>query len=297
MEQKYGGIEKGYPNIRKHFGKIATYLQLVRPFTLISPLLAGLLGVLASTSAFNFDVLKTCIYVGVTLTLAQATGQVINQYADVDLDRIVKPYRPLPSGIVTKEEALGLAWLIAIISIARAFTVTELFGLVTVVLIFFAVFYSLSPFSPRKVHPVLNVLWMSISRGLIPVFAVWSIYGTWQGALPYALLAFVWVLGFQSTKDVEDVEGDRKFGVKTIFSSYGYVGLRVLMIACSGAYIAIAAIFNKPLMLLLAVVAGFAIASVETKSRFTENNYGWTAFYLGLGLIFVLMFLSSRLGF
>lgn len=295
--RRYGGIEKGYPNIRKHFGKLATYFQLVRPFTLISPLLAGLLGVLASTPDFNFDIVKTCIYVGVTLTLAQATGQIINQYADVELDKIVKPYRPLPTGVISKEEALGLAWLLAIISILRAFTVTDVLGLFTVALIFFAVFYSLSPFSPRKVHPMLNVLWMAISRGLIPVFAVWSIYGTWQGALPYALLAFVWVLGFQSTKDVEDVEGDRKFGIKTIFSSYGYRGLRVLMIACSGAYITIAAVFNKPLMLLLALVAGFAIASVKNKSRFTENNYGWTAFYLGLGLLFVLMLLSSRLGF
>jgi len=296
LTEKYGGIKKGYPNLQKYFGKITNYLQLVRPFTLLSPLLAGLLGVLASTSTFDFEILKTCVYVGVTLTLAQATGQVINQYADVELDRIVKPYRPLPSGTVSKEEALGLAWLMAIISIARAFTVTDLFGLVTVVLIFFAVFYSLSPFSPRRVHPVLNILWISISRGLIPILAVWSIYGTWQAALPYALLAFVWVLGFQSTKDVEDVEGDRKFGVKTIFSNYGYTGLRVLMFTCTAAYMLIATVFNKPLMLILALVAAFAIVFVQSKSRFTENNLGWTAFYLGLGLLFVLMLLSSRLG-
>ena len=226
--------------------------------------------------------------------LAQAVGQIINQYADVEIDKIVKSYRPIPSGAISKEEALGIGWLLAIISIARAFTVTEFFGLVTTILIFFAVFYSLSPFSPRRIHPVLNILWMAVSRGLIPVFAVWSIYGTWQGALPYALLAFAWVLGFQSTKDVEDVAGDLKFGVKTIFSSYGYAGLRVLMVACSLAYILIAAVFNKPLMLLLAPVAGFAIASVKNKSRFTENTLGWTLFYLGLGLLFVLMLLTER---
>jgi 4-hydroxybenzoate polyprenyltransferase len=295
--QKYGGIEKGYPNIRKQFGKLATYFQLVRPFTLISPLLAGLLGVLASTSDFNFDIVKTCIYVGVTLTLAQATGQVINQYADFELDRIVKPYRPLPSGIISKEEALGLAWLMAIVSIARAFTVTDLFGLVTVVLIFFAVFYSLSPFSPRRIHPVLNILWMAVSRGLIPMFAVWSIYGTWQEALPYALLAFVWVLGFQSTKDIEDADGDKKFGIKTVFISYGYNGLRALMIGSLCYYIAVTAYFSKWLMLLLVPLGIFAIFAVKKKSRFTENNLGWFGYYLGLGLIFVFMFLSSRLGF
>lgn len=292
--KKFGGIEKGYPNLRKHFGKITAYLQLVRPFTLLSPLLAGLLGVLASTPAFNFDIFKTCIFVGVTLTLAQATGQVINQYADVDLDKIVKPYRPLATGIISKEEALGVAWLLAIISIARAFTVTELFGLVTVVLIFFAVFYSLSPFSPRKVHPVLNILWMAISRGLVPVFAVWSIYGTWQGALPYALLAFVWVLGFQSTKDIEDFEGDKKFGIKTIFSSYGYRGLRLLMVGSTVVFAVLAIVFSKCLMLPLVAVGIAAIFAVKKKSKLTENTLGWTLFYLGLGFLFVLMLFSER---
>lgn len=297
MIEKYGGIKKGYPNLRKYFGKIATYLQLVRPFTLLSPLLAGLLGVLASTSAFDFEILKTCVYVGVTLTLAQATGQVINQYADVELDKTVKPYRPLPSGIISKEEALGLAWLMAIVSIARAFTVTDVFGLLTVALIFFAVFYSLSPFSPRRIHPVLNILWMAVSRGLIPVFAVWTIYNSWTNALPYALLAFFWVLGFQSTKDVEDVKGDRAAGIKTVFTNYGYSGLRVFMVGSMCFYVAVSAYFTKWLMLLLIPIGVFAVFGVKKKSKFTENNNGWTAFYLGLGLLFVLMFLSSRLRF
>jgi geranylgeranylglycerol-phosphate geranylgeranyltransferase len=292
---QYGGIKKGYPNLRRYFGRLAVYLQLVRPFTLVSPLLAGLLGILASTPLFNMNIVKTCIYVGITLSLAQACGQVINQYADVELDKIVKPYRPLASGVIGKDEALGLAWLLAIVGIARAFTVTTVFGLITVLLVFFAVFYSLSPFSPRRIHPSLNILWMAVSRGLIPVFAVWSIYGSWHNALPYALLAFVWVLGFQGTKDVEDIEGDRKFGIKTVFSEYGFRGLRFLMILCTIIYVLIAEFFSKYLMLLLVPIAIFGVLKVGQKSRLTENTLGWVSYYLGLGLLFILMLLSCRL--
>lgn len=288
------GITKGYPKIRKRFGKIATYIQLVRPFTLLAPLLAGILGVLATTS-LSFEHLLTAIYVGVTLALAQAAGQVINQYADVELDKIVKPYRPLPSGSLTREEALGIAWLLALFSIARAFTISTTFGLLTLTMIFFAVFYSLSPFSPRRIHAVLNMLWMAVSRGFIPVIAVWSIHGTFEKALPYALLAFIWVLAFQSTKDIEDVEGDRKFNIKTMFSAYGYRGLRIWMVVWSIIYTIIAAYFSLHLMLALMFIAGWSFAGISQKSRFTENNNGWLGFYAGLGILFILMLITEIL--
>lgn len=286
------GITKGYPAIRKKFGKIAAYIQLVRPFTLLAPLLAGILGVLATTS-LPFEHLLTAIYVGVTLALAQAAGQITNQYADVELDKIVKPYRPLPSGLLTREEALGAAWLLALFSIARAFTISTTFGLLTLTMIFFAVFYSLSPFSPRRIHAVLNVLWMAISRGFIPVIAVWSIHGTFEKALPYALLAFVWVLAFQSTKDIEDVEGDRKFKIKTMFSAYGYTGLMAWMVVFGFVYLIICAFYQLPIMALLLIIAGFAIYGTTKKSKYTENNLGWVSFYAGLGIFFILMLTSE----
>jgi len=294
VEQKYGGIEKGYPNLRRYFGKAIIYLQLVRPFTLISPLLVGLLGVLASTQDFNFDILKTCIYVGVTLMLAQAVGQIINQYADVEIDKICKPYRPLPSSAISKEEALGIAWLLAIISIARAFTVTEFFGLVTTILIFFAVFYSLSPFSPRRIHPVLNILWMAVSRGFLPMFAVWSIYGSIGKAWLYSILAFLWVLSLQATKDINDAEADKKFGIKTMPNTYGIRGflvfatiVTILMYLYSITYL--------PYMLILVPTSILAFWGLNRKVKWMENRLGWILFYVGLSEIYLIMFVGEHI--
>jgi len=152
------GIVEGYPKLRRRFGKFVGYIQLVRPFTLLAPLLAGIFGVLTPVKNFSLEHLTTAVYVGLTLALLQASGQVINQYADSELDKLIKPYRPIPSGLVTREEALGLAWLLAIFSIGRAFTISTFFGLIGLTLLFFAVFYSLAPFSPRKVHPLCRCL-------------------------------------------------------------------------------------------------------------------------------------------
>ena len=291
------GIRKGYPRLRRYFGKFVAYIQLLRVFTGLAPLFAGIFGVLASVQSITFEHIKVAIYVGVTLMLAQFAGQVINQYADAELDKLVKPYRPIPSGLITREEALGLSWLLAGFAIARAFTLSTFFGLITLILLFFAVFYSLVPLSPRKIHPILNTCWMAISRGFLPMFAVLSVYGNVDEAWPYAILAFMWVMGFQASKDVTDVEGDRKFGIRTIPNTYGQKGLTATMMTCTFMFCALTVWFKAYVMLLLVPLAVLAILTTKKQATLTENTYSWTAFYLGLALIYVLLFASKYLTF
>lgn len=293
--EKEIGIVKGYPRLRKRFGKIVGYLALVRPFTLVAPLIAGVIGVLAPLREITFACLLTAVYAGVTLALSQGCGQCLNQYADVELDKVVKPYRPLPSGLVSREEALGLSWLLAMFAVARAFTISTFFGLITLTLIFFAVFYSLAPFSPRRIHPLLNTGWMAFSRGFLPMFAVWSVYGDLNMAWPYSVLAFLWVFGFQASKDVPDMDGDNQFGIRTIPNIYGRKGLLATMLLCTSLFMIATFSFKLYIMFLLVPVAIVAILTTRKQSTLTENTYSWFAFYVGVGLIYLLMFLSSRL--
>lgn len=294
MQRNSLGIKHSYPKLKSLFGRIVGYIQLLRPFTLLAPLLAGFFGTLTPVETITFTHITTAVYVGVTLALAQATGQVINQYADSELDKLVKPYRPIPSGLVTREEALGLAWLLALISVARAFTVNVSFGLTIIALLFFSVFYSLSPFSPRKVHPLLNVLWMAFSRGFIPMIAVWNIYGGWTCSIKYALMAFLWVLGLQSTKDLPDINGDLLFGVKTIPNTYGVKALYINVFLCTTAYLIVATL-TAPIMLILVPFGYLAAFTLKRNATLTENTTSWQIYYLGLGAIYILMFVEWRM--
>jgi len=287
------GVVKGYPRLRKRFGKLMGYIQLVRPFTLVAPLLAGIFGVLSPVTEITFSHITTAIFVGVTLALAQGSGQCINQFADVELDRIVKPHRPIPSGLVSREEALGVSWLLAMFTVGRAFTISTFFGLTVLVLLFFAVFYSLAPFSPRRIHPVLNTGWMALSRGFIPMLAVWSVYGDLSKAWQYSILAFLWVMGFQSTKDVPDSEGDKKFGVKTIPNSYGLKGQVVVMTICTAFYTLLVIVFHVYIMVLIVPLAVLGILTIRKQAQLIENTIAWGTFYSGLGLIYILMFIGS----
>jgi geranylgeranylglycerol-phosphate geranylgeranyltransferase len=264
-------------------------------FTLTAPLVAGVLGVLTPVKEITFTNIITATYVGVTLALAQACGQCLNQYADAELDKLIKPYRPIPRGLVTREEALGLSWLLAIFAVGRAFTIGTFFGLIVLVLLFFSVFYSLSPFSPRRVNPFLNTGWMAVSRGLLPIYAVVSIYGSLENVWRYAVLAFLWVLAYQATKDIGDVEGDRKFGIKTIPNTYGLKGFLIYEASLTVIVFSFIYVFLPKIMLLLIPISLVALLGLRKQVKGAENNLGWVGFYSGLAFIYVLIFAYSRL--
>lgn len=290
---KYEGIKKYYPRLPLH-EKLKAYIVLCRPFTLVSPLLAGLIGTLIPVQEISFTHIKIAIYVGVTLALAQACGQIVNQYVDSDLDKIVKPYRPIPSGKVDRDEAIGIAWLLAIFSVARSYTISIVFGLVVSILIFFAVYYSLSPFSPRRINPFLNVGWIAFSRGFIPFVAVWSIYGNIFDSLRYALLAFVWVFAYQGTKDIPDVEGDKKYGIKTIPGEYGLNRFLDYMIVVTLIFYGLVSIFKVYTLIALLPLSLAICFYMDKQIQGMENNISWICFYLGLGLIYVLAFVGEH---
>jgi len=281
------GYRYGYPKIPLP-EKIKGYIMLVRPFTLMPAVVAGLFGVVIGAGCWSFEVLKQGLYVGITLALAQSVGQIVNQVVDAELDKEIKPYRPIPRGWVTKDEAMGLAWLMSIVALGRAFTVTIEFGLWTLLILVFAVFYSLPPLSPRKVNPFLNLFWMAFSRGFLPFVATVSIYGSLVKGLMYGVVGLLWCYALQGTKDIGDAEGDRKYGIKTVFNTYGYRGLKSVAYVCLGLLLIYIAWVRLYQLIVMFPIGILAIHLVD-KQSVTENNLGWTLFYVGLGLIYLLL--------
>ena len=290
-EYKVGGIKELYPRIPLST-KIKGYIALTRPFTLIAPIMAGVFGVLAPVHEITLYHIKTAVYVGVTLALLQAVGQIVNQVVDAELDSKAKPYRPIPRGIVTRDEAMGIAYLLSMIAIARAFTVSLTFGLLSLVFLFFAVFYSLPPLSPRRVNPLLNLFWVSFSRGFMPFIATLSVFGEWNIAFSYSGLALLWCLALQGTKDVNDALFDLEYGIKTVANTYGTTGLKRIASIMLGIYLLLL-IYSKQYLFLITFALGIvALFSIDKTYKLVENNLAWALFYIGLGLHYLIVFVS-----
>jgi len=266
-----------------------SYVQLVRPFTLLAPLIAGVFGSLICLGSFRLllENLHTVAYVAVTLALAQAAGQVINQACDAELDKVVKPYRPIPRGEVTVEEAVGIGYMLGLLAFLRSVTVSTGFAVATTVILFFAFFYNLPPLRTKRFLGV-NLLWMSVSRGLLPFIAIWLAYKPVDlTCLQLGTLATIWCLGFQGTKDLPDVEGDLKFGIKTVANSFGVEGLRLMASTFTVAFTVLALTWGYLALMSVVPFAILGILGINVPSAITENTLGWVSFYLGLAFIYV----------
>src|SRR5262245_34434081 len=150
----------------------------------------------------------------------------LNQIYDLEIDRVNKPKRPLPSGrlsirqvwvftVITYIAALVLAWLVA--PGGRH----ECFWLVAVAVVC-TFLYSVPPPRTKRLGIWANIT-IAIPRGTLLKVAGWSSVKTIVGAEPWYIGAIfgLFLLGATTTKDFADMEGDRQGGCRTLPIQYG----------------------------------------------------------------------------
>ena len=158
--------------------------------------------------------------------LLNAGNNALNQIYDLEIDRVNKPKRPLPSGRLTIAQvwwftnityalALVLAWLVA--PGGRH----ECFWLVAVAVVC-TYLYSVPPFRTKRLGIWANVT-IAIPRGVLLKVAGWSSVKTIVGVEPWYIGAIfgLFLLGATTTKDFADMEGDRRGGCRTLPIQYG----------------------------------------------------------------------------
>lgn len=306
----YGGIKRGYPLVSRYAESIAIFAQLVRPYTLVAPLIAGILGGLlpivyvtrAYPTGFVLSNWFTFLLLVLVLMCVQAGGQVINQVADVEIDRINKPYRPLPQGKISLRTAFIIGVLLEVICLISAFLINIIVFTLSTIGVWLSIFYSLEPIRAKKRGWLLAIMWQAVARGFLPFLITWSVFGDIHEPLPWLLgiVGFLWVLAFQGTKDFADYEGDLKFNISTIVTTFGFIKatriilwLGILPVWVSGLLVLLDRrfIFVPAFLAFMYLVTSVSLAKNVTIEEF-ENNMAWLLFYLGLGLLYVITFLS-----
>jgi len=203
-------------------------IDLVRPFTLAAPFLVSM-AIATASLIFNRDQIPITadwfIIVGqtsFTIVLVNAASNALNQATDVEADKISKPYRPIPKGIIRADTAQSLAYLLYLFALLRAVTINVWFGIFIFLIMVFTVTYSLPP--RMKKYLFINQVWIAIPRGILGILASWSVFG----ANPFeptpvaiGLISTIYLIGGMATKDITDSEADKKTGVHTLINTYG----------------------------------------------------------------------------
>ena len=155
--------------------------------------------------------------------LINGAGNAFNDLMDIDIDRINRPLRPLPAGRLSPSAARMQSLLLALAGSALAFWLSLWHGLIALVVVALLAVYSVSLKN--------SLLWGNVLVAFVGAIAF--PYGALAAGdlgrswIP-ALFAFLFHLGREIVKDIEDVAGDQIRGERTLPLAWGRAQAAVL---------------------------------------------------------------------
>ncbi|NLT51031.1 MAG: UbiA family prenyltransferase [Ignavibacteria bacterium] len=153
-----------------------------------------------------------------------AAGNIINDYFDLDIDRINRPERVLPSEILVPMEAVSYYFFISVLALLSA-SFVNIYCLAVVIYTTAGLYL----YSARiKKIPLLGNIIIAHYAGLAFIFGGLAA-GNWVVCIIPAVFAFLINLIREIVKDIEDIEGDKANGIITFPQKFGIKNARNLI--------------------------------------------------------------------
>jgi 4-hydroxybenzoate polyprenyltransferase len=292
--------------------KIRIYVTLLRPFTLLAPLIVSSSIMIASlvksgtTDVSFISLIWTILSASFCFALLNGASNVLNQATDWKEDTISKPYRLIPKGIITPKEAYKFSFFLYSVALLLSLTVNLLFSFFIFFIAFFSITYSLPP--RIKKFLFLNQLWVALPRGFFGIVGSWSVFGNPFELLPLAIgcIAALFLFGGTATKDILDADADRTVGTKTMVNFYGVktasffslvfmTGAFGLIIPLVYFHIIHYALLPLVFLSILSVLIGWLMFHKHKNTK-CENTSAWTLMYATY-FIFALSFSVITISF
>ncbi|MDH4152292.1 MAG: 4-hydroxybenzoate octaprenyltransferase, partial [Nitrospira sp.] len=228
--------------------------------------------------------------------LMRSAGVIMNDLADQGFDRQVTrtKTRPLASGALSRRQAYILLGLLLVAAAGLLLTLPPLVAWLSPIAVGLAALY---PFSKRWIHIPQAMLGIAFGWGTIMAWAAvreqidssaWLLFGA----------TVLWAIAYDTIYAVQDLEDDRRVGVK---SAALYLGASLhrgvgLALASMLALLAIAGWLNQlqwPYYFLLAAVGGFFMTQVRhlqqpvtpAEAFAMFRNHMWAGIAILLGLL------------
>ena len=275
------------------------YIEILRPGNALMGAISIILVVLIDKTLSIPVILAMA-----TVFFETAAGNVINDYFDYNIDLINKPERPIPSGRISLENGRNYGYLLFLAGTICGFLISYMtgnwipFGIVVfadVVLYLYA--YKL------KLTPLIGNLAVGFMTGFGFVFGGFCINNPniIMTSIFLGFFAFVMTTAREIIKDIEDIEGDKADGAKTLPIMIGTkipaVMATILIIVDSALcpllyfYHIFGALYL--IIIAIAVVIFLYCAAIIMKSQ-DEKTAGKASKYLKIGML--IAFVAFALG-
>ena len=229
--------------------KLKILWQFSRPHTIIGSTLSilALYIIALNGSAFSIEQL---VIVGISLMSAWGCNIYItglNQWSDVDVDKVNKPWLPIASGELSQPAALNIVFVCGGISlISAAYLSLQFLGLIASIMLI-GTAYSLPPLKLKRSH-LAAASAIALVRGvLINLGFYWHFqhaflhqyeFNPFIGSLILFVVAFS--LGIAWFKDIPDTRGDAEYSFQTLAVKTGRTGaFRAGLFVVSLAYLSV----------------------------------------------------------
>jgi len=202
------------------------FITIARPVNAVA---AGLAAVVAYFIA-TVTIIPAVILIFVVVALITAAGNVINDYFDMEIDRVNRPERPIPSGQVSMPAARAYAVALFLAGILVCLNTNWLCIAIAVFNAFLLICYA----ARLKRTPLFGNI--AVSYLAASMFLFGGAFDGMQGlfhVMPFAVMTFFAMLARELVKDGEDVEGDKVSGAVTIPIRYGMKATMLLALVCA----------------------------------------------------------------
>ncbi len=243
------------------------YLRLMRPanvITAVSDILAGIAiaGYFTNVGIYSFSLTPVLLLVVSTIGL-YGGGVVFNDVFDAELDKVERPERPIPSGLIPKKAAAWFAFLLLLMGVVAAALVHKSILSISTGLAIAIAIASVVYDKWGKHHSFLGPINMGLCRGLNLLLGM-SILP--QGLEQYWFLGFVPIVYIAAITMISrgEVHGGRK---NTLYGAvFLYVVVLLALLKLS---------YNKGnLLLALLFIIAFAVMIFRPLLKAIKNPIG-----------------------
>ena len=150
--------------------------------------------------------------------LLSASAISTNDYFDLEVDRVNTPWRPLPSGLLSPFEAMGLGILLGALGLGAAWALSPAAFAVALLVWVLGFLYNWR----LKASGLPGNLIVAISVAMTFVIGGIGVRQPWDGTVwLFALIAFMFDLAEEIAGDAMDAEGDRARGSRSLAILWG----------------------------------------------------------------------------
>jgi len=205
---------------------IKGFFNIIRPVNCLITFIAIIVSGLICTK--NNHISTNLFLAGLVGFLVTAAGNSINDIIDINIDRINRPNRPLPSLIITLKQAWVLFVMLVTTSLVLGLFLNQFAFLIVLLSNVLLILYSLTI---KRVMLFGNIV-ISFLTAYAFIFGGIVVENV-KGALIPAVFAFLINLIREMIKDMEDIKGDKLAGLNTFPIKFGITASQYFVLVVS----------------------------------------------------------------